>query len=69
MDRTTKILLAVLAAGLWAHAAVPLIQRAHAQIADRHLERVLESVLGRLENIQRDFDAIAGGTCTNRKIC
>jgi hypothetical protein len=63
MDRTTKILLAVLAAGIWAHAAVPLVQKARAQNAG--FEGRLESIQNSLESIE----LIARGMCLNQKIC
>jgi hypothetical protein len=77
MDRTTKILLAVLAAGIWANAAVPLVQvhaaaapltqKAPAQNAgfENRVQNSLESIQNSLESI----DVIARGNCLNRKIC
>ena len=63
MDQATKILLGVLAAGIWVNAAAPLIQNARAQNVG--YERQLESIQKSLESI----DLIARGMCLNKKIC
>ena len=72
MDRTTKILLAAIALGLWANAAATIVKPASAQGADN----LLAGLLGQLEQIQSavaqmavSFDKIEGGRCFNRKIC
>jgi hypothetical protein len=57
MDNFTKLLLALVAAGLWANVAIELIRPAYAQ--DANLLRNIESELGK----------ISRGTCTNSKIC
>jgi hypothetical protein len=56
MDRTTKVLLAMIAAGLWANAAAPLIQKARADSAVLHY-------------IEEDLARIADGKCANKKLC
>jgi hypothetical protein len=61
MDKTTKILLAAIAIGLWANAIVPLVvQKARAD--DDQMSNDVESMRG-------SVDSIAAGTCLNRKIC
>jgi hypothetical protein len=72
MDRTTKILLAAIALGLWANAAAIIVKPASAQGADN----ILAGLLGQLEQIRTAvaqmavvFDRIEGGRCVNRKIC
>jgi hypothetical protein len=60
-DRTTKLLLAAIAAGLWANAVVPLVRSAPASAqmgAD-----------GLLSNIESSVAKIARGSCANSKIC
>jgi hypothetical protein len=75
-DRTTKILLAFIAAGLWMNALVPVFhsQRASAQDSTTHL--LLEQMQSDVSSIQSDVSSlesnlgrIAHGTCTNDKIC
>jgi hypothetical protein len=58
MDRTGKIILAVIALGLWVNIAVVVSrpQPATAQSYD-------------LGNIEHDLHAIYTGNCSNEKIC
>ncbi|MCP3399918.1 hypothetical protein [Bradyrhizobium sp. CCGB20] len=67
MDRSTKILLGVIAASLWANALVPSLRPApaHAQGSDPYLQRIDE----KLERILQGMAIIGNGTCVNRKIC
>jgi hypothetical protein len=62
-DKTTKLLLLVIALGLWANALIPLI----------HPKPVAAQSLGdidsRVSNIEDDVHKIARGTCVNTKIC
>jgi hypothetical protein len=60
MDKTSKAILAVIAAGLWANAAVTMLKPtlAHAQDAGPILYQIQTSVM-----------SIANGVCTNRKLC
>ena len=57
-DRTTKILLGLIALGLWANLAIPQIRPAHARETDSLL-RMIDLNIG----------SIAFGTCVNRKLC
>jgi hypothetical protein len=57
-DRITKVLLGLIASGLWANFAASQIRPARAQD--------LDLVLG---NIESYVEKIATGTCTNFKIC
>ena len=60
-----KLLLAVIALGLWADAAAHLIQPALAQhLTPSNLE-------SSVDGIARDLHALVAGTsgCTNKKIC
>lgn len=56
-DRTTKIILVILAAGLWINAATALIRPAMAQ-ADPQFY-----------NLVRVITQVADGQCQNRKLC
>jgi len=60
LDRTSKILLAAIAIGLWANVVMPLIKAvpASAQVDDE-LIRSIESSVAK----------IARGSCANHKIC
>jgi hypothetical protein len=55
MDRTTKLILAVIAAGLWANALV------------RPLPAAAQS--GELNQIAIDIHNVAMGNCTNHVLC
>jgi len=57
-DKTTKLLLALIAAGLWLNAASSLIRPTSAGAQSYELQK-----------IQRDLDSIGRGTCLNNKIC
>jgi hypothetical protein len=63
IDKTTKILLILIALGLWANAVLPLI-RPHAVAAQS-----ADSIENHLSEIESDVHKIARGTCTNGKIC
>jgi hypothetical protein len=58
-DRITKLLLALIAAGLWLDVASSLIRPTPTRAQDPY----------DLHRIQRDLDSIARGTCLNNKIC
>ena len=60
MDRMTKILLALVAAGLWANFATTIIGSKVAYAQD--YSRQLGSIVDDLGRIQR-------GTCTNSQLC
>lgn len=57
LDRSTKILLAAIAAGLWLNAATTLIRPAAAQDTSA------------LRSIARDITSITTGICANQKLC
>jgi hypothetical protein len=59
IDRTSKIILLLIAAGLWANVLVSQVRVANAQ-------EDYSDVLG---SIASDVSGIASGTCTNSKIC
>lgn len=56
-DKPTKIILAILAAGIWLNAATALIRPAMAQDNPT------------LDRLQRDFRSLVEGTCSNHKLC
>ena len=60
MDRTTKILLALIAAGLWANALMPIVKvnSAFAQDASSYLR-----------NIDLNIRGLTNGVCLNAKLC
>ena len=58
IDRTTKLLLLLIALGLWANAFAPSVQ------AQR-----LSDLEGTVNNIQQHIFSIATGVCLNQKIC
>ena len=66
MDKTTKIILGFIAAGLWANAVMPLIRPAQAQ-AD-WLGRIAVDV----QTIAHSVKGLVDGgpmTCGNKKLC
>jgi hypothetical protein len=65
MDRTTKFLMAAIAAGLFANAGANLMRPAWAQ-APSMTDTV---ITGYLHSISQAMTDIAGGTCGNIKIC
>jgi hypothetical protein len=62
MDRTTKILLAAIALGLWANAATTVIKPAIAQFSTSRMESLLS-------DIESNTGRLGRGTCTNSKLC
>jgi len=60
MDRSAKILLGLIAAGLWANAILPVLKiiPAQAQSADHYLQR-----------IDSNISLLVNGVCVNRKLC
>jgi len=67
MDRTTKVLLAAIAAGLWANAMMPLVRPAHADDADVWLGRIAVQVLQMAQDIHQVVTA--GSDCKNPHLC
>ena len=61
-DRTTKVLLALIAVALFLNAIVPLVQPAMVQAQDAAIE-------SHLRQISDNFRTIANGFCLNDKIC
>lgn len=59
-DRTTKILLALIALGLWVNAIVPVLKPLPAYASDS------ERLLSRIDDSLND---IAKGYCSNKKLC
>jgi hypothetical protein len=65
IDRTTKILLAAIAFGLWANAGVPLLRATPAYANDQ----TEQSMLGHLQSIKDDIKSLVDGHCLNKKLC
>jgi hypothetical protein len=70
MDRTTKMLLAVIAAGLWVNAMGAVLRPARADDTEVWLGRIANELTD-LSDIADDVHALANGglKCTNTKIC
>jgi len=63
MDRTTKLLLATIAVGLFANAAASVTRPATADTTfENHLSNSMEAV-------EKAISSIARGTCKNSKLC
>jgi hypothetical protein len=84
MDRTTKILLAAIALGLWANAGVSALRSATAQVSPQgtprpqypphdadlnDIERELLDINLNLTNVQLGLIGLEEGHCRNRKLC
>lgn len=75
IDRTTKILLIVIALGLWANAMMPLF-RPHPVAAqantlssiDDHLDNI-ETTMKQIRSDVDSIERISRGVCPNDKIC
>jgi hypothetical protein len=59
IDRTTKLILAAIAAGLWANVLTVVLRAVPA-----HAQQDLD-----VSNIQHDLHGIYAGNCLNPKIC
>jgi hypothetical protein len=58
MDRTSKVLMALIAAGLWANLAIGTLAPREASAGSSDAQQILMHV-----------QMIANGICVNRKIC
>ena len=78
-DRATKLLLAVIALGLWANVATALFLPMAAVAQSDELSEIKSdvssiessvfSIEGNVSNIEGHVGRIPHGTCTNSKIC
>ena len=78
-DRTTKLLLLVIALGLWANAVMPLFRPMIVSAQDRAQQKTLSSIDDHLSKVEDHLDTIEtdvhnltdidDGTCSNDKIC
>lgn len=69
MDRTTKLILCLIAAGLWANAAAMLVRPA---LAATETDVWLGRLTLHLQDIAYNVHALVDGSalvCNNRKIC
>jgi hypothetical protein len=64
-DKTTKILLCLIAIALWMNVVATLFRPPVTQAQNS----VLSSINNHLDTIEDDVSAIANGTCTNDKVC
>jgi len=64
-DKTTKLLLALIAVALWAQLLVPFIHPVRVKANDA----TEEDMLSKLSSIETDVSGIAVGTCVNETIC
>jgi len=71
MDRTTKILLAAIALGLWANAAATIIPNvSRSAVAQSNLSLAPPTNRrGYAGNLEDAVLAVANGFCTNEKLC
>jgi hypothetical protein len=69
MDATTKILLALIAGGLWVQIATAILKPTTANADESTIGLELSTIDLRLSNIARDVSSISRGACNNDKIC
>jgi hypothetical protein len=62
-DKTTKVILALIALGLWLNVVVPLFYPARVAAEDK------KQMEQDLHNIAHDVHALYSGVCLNSKIC
>jgi hypothetical protein len=67
-DKTTKILLAVIALGLWANFAVAILRPSIAAAEDADLSNI-ESALSGIQADVSSLERIARGVCPNGRLC
>jgi hypothetical protein len=67
-DRTSKILLALIALGLWANLFVPLL-RPNTALAQYENDHILKSIDARLASIDLNIEKLQKGTCANGRLC
>jgi hypothetical protein len=67
-DRTTKIILALIALGLWGNLVMPLI-RPMVAVAQYETDHILRSIDARLSSIDANIDKLQKGSCPNGKLC
>ena len=62
-DRTSKVLLAIIAMGLWANALVSILG------SNEAVAQTISGMVGDISDIKSGVSALAGGTCMNSKLC
>jgi hypothetical protein len=69
----TKLLLALIAAGLWANAVVAYTRPARADTADYltslSMEKDLDNISQNTSAMDADLETLTGPGCTNTKLC
>ena len=68
IDRTTKLLLACIALGLWADVLVPVLRPSTAN-AQYESDYILRSIDAHLARIDLNIDKLQKGVCANGKLC
>ena len=62
-DRTSKVLLAIIAMGLWANALVSILG------SNEAVAQTISGMVGDISDIKSGVAALSGGTCLNLKLC
>jgi hypothetical protein len=62
-DRTSKVLLAMIAMGLWANALVSILG------SNEAVAQSISGMVGDISDIKSGVSALSGGTCQNSKLC
>jgi hypothetical protein len=72
MDKTSKIILAVAAAGLWANALIPITRPAQAQAEmSRQAQAEMSRIALDVQTVAHSLDTLVKGglDCGNRRLC
>jgi hypothetical protein len=68
--RTTQLLLAAIAVGLFANAAASVTRPAAADTSfESHLSNDVQAIASRLSNLAQEISPIVHGTCKNSRLC
>jgi hypothetical protein len=67
-DRMSRVLLALIALGLWANLLASAI-RPIAAVAQYETDHILRSVDARLASVDANIDKLQRGSCSNRRLC
>jgi len=67
-DKTTKLILAAIAAGLWANLFMPFLRPIEA-VAQYESDSILRKMDVRVTNLDANVDRLLRGACSNSKLC
>ncbi len=70
IDRTSKVIFAAIALGLWLNVFAPFLHPARASAEDLFdVVSVLKTIEQEVSSIKSNLQSIELGTCSNKKLC